>query len=247
MRTPESGQPAESVQPQLGRSETHGHGILSARPAAPSEPPLAPEEHQLDLRSRGVRPGCLLYVPASRREDRPAPLLLLLHGAGSKGSAMLPAFRAQAERTGTLLLAPNAQGVTWDVIQSEYGRDVHHLDAALETAFSHFAVAPEHLAVGGFSDGASYALSIGIINGALFSHVLAFAPGFLAPTRMEDSPRLFIAHGIDDQVLPIDHCSRRMVPRLKETGFELEYHEFAGGHVVSDEVVDEAFAWFLGS
>jgi phospholipase/carboxylesterase len=29
---------------------------------------------------------------------------------------------------------------------------------------------------------ASYALSLGIANGNLFSHVLAFSPGFLAPT-----------------------------------------------------------------
>jgi predicted esterase len=34
------------------------------------------------------------------------------------------------------------------------------------------------LAVSGFSDGASYALSIGPANGDLFTHVMAFSPGF---------------------------------------------------------------------
>lgn len=35
----------------------------------------------------------------------------------------------------------------------------------------------------GFSDGASYALSLGLPNGNLFSHIVAFSPGFMrAPT-----------------------------------------------------------------
>lgn len=59
-----------------------------------------------------------------------------------------------------------------------------------------------HLAIGGFSDVASYALSVGITKGRLFTHVLGFSPGFMAPTHQPDSPRVFISHGTSDEVLP---------------------------------------------
>lgn len=46
---------------------------------------------------------------------------------------------------------------------------------------SNYAVDTTRLGVGGFSDGASYALSLGLTNGDLFTHVIAFSPGALYP------------------------------------------------------------------
>ena len=119
------------------------------------------------------------------------------------------------------------------------------LDRALEQLFARHAVDAEHLAIGGFSDGASYALSLGLINGGLFTHVLAFSPGFMAPTRMADSPRFFVSHGVADDVLPIERTSRRLVPELRRAGYDLEYREFAGGHVLPPEIARAGGDWFL--
>ncbi len=116
---------------------------------------------------------------------------------------------------------------------------------ALDKVFRLHAVDPERIAVAGFSDGASYALSIGLINGALFKDILAFSPGFMAPTGQSDLPRVFISHGIHDEVLPIDPCSRRIVSRLKRAGYDVEYQEFDGGHVVPPGMVERAVARFL--
>jgi phospholipase/carboxylesterase len=80
------------------------------------------------------------------------------------------------------------------------------------------------LAIGGFSDGASYALSLGISNGDLFTHVLAFSPGFMAPAGRTGSPHIFVSHG----VLPIDRCSRKIVPDLERGGCNVLYWEFDG-------------------
>jgi phospholipase/carboxylesterase len=99
------------------------------------------------------------------------------------------------------------------------------------------------VAVGGYSDGASYALSLGIANGDLFSHVLAFSPGFLTPTGQRGSPRIFVVHGTRDRWLPIDSCSRRIVPRLERAGYEVLYREFEGGHVVPPGIAREAAIW----
>jgi predicted esterase len=123
---------------------------------------------------------------------------------------------------------------------------VAFISRALDGVFERYWVAPTHLAIEGFSDGASYALSLGLTNGDLFTHVLAFAPGFQAPAAQVGRPGLFIAHGLHDAVLPIDQCSRRIVPALRGAGYEVTYHEFDGPHTVPPEIALEGLAWFMG-
>ena len=124
----------------------------------------------------GSRDG-LVYVPESVSPGKAAPLVVHLHGAGGDARQMVPLLEEQADARGLVLLAPDSRGRTWDVILREYGPDVAFLDRALEQVFARHAVDPKRLAIGGFSDGASYALSLGLINGTLFTHVLAFSPG----------------------------------------------------------------------
>jgi phospholipase/carboxylesterase len=186
-----------------------------------------------------------LYVPAGYRMEDPIPLVLLLHGAGEDARDGLAQLREQADEAGLILLALSSCGPTWDLIlgRRQYGPDIAAIDRALEHAFSRCAVDPARVAVGGYSDGASYALSIGIANGALFTHVLAFSPGFLAPASQVGSPRIFVSHGTQDRWLPIDSCSRRIVPQLELAGYEVRYHEFEGGHVVPPLTAREAASW----
>jgi predicted esterase len=103
------------------------------------------------------------------------------------------------------------------VIRHQYGPDVTFLDRALEQLFGTYAVDPERIAIAGFSDGASYALSLGLINGCLFRDVLAFSPGFAAPTRTEDAPKIFVSHGRQDAVLPVERCGRKVSAALKQS------------------------------
>jgi phospholipase/carboxylesterase len=100
--------------------------------------------------------------------------------------------------------------------------------------------------VSGFSDGASYALSLGLANGELFGDVLAFSPGFMAPAALAGKPRIFMSHGVDDRVLPIDRCSRRIAPQLRAHGYDVDYREFPGPHVVPPEMGTAALERFLG-
>src|SRR5436305_7243654 len=199
--------------------------------------------HQLGL--DGSRDG-LLYVPASYRADRPAPLVLMLHGAGSTAHNGLAPFIRLADADGLLLLAPDSRLRTWDVILGGYGSDVTFLDRALAQTFKRCAVDPAHLAIEGFSDGASYALSLGLANGDLFTHIIAFSPGFMGPTRRQGKPRIYISHGKFDTVLPIDRCSRVIVPRLEREGYEVRNHEFNGIHTVPRSIAREGVSWFRG-
>lgn len=215
-------------------------GRLSARPAAVSTPG-PPGLHRL---AGGEQGPSLLYAPAAYRPGRPLPLVVMLHGAGGNAQQTLPPMRLLADAAPFLLLVPQSQGQTWDVLEGGYGPDVAALDAALERLFSGYAVDPSHLALAGFSDGASYALSLGLTNGDLFSHLLAFAPGFVAPAAQHGAPQIFVAHGTRDAVLPIDRCSRRIVPQLRRAGYDVRYEEFDGPHTVPPAIIGDALAWF---
>jgi len=185
-------------------------------------------------------------VPASYRKDRPAPLAVMLHGAGGSAGHGLALLRGFADSLGIILLSPDSRGQTWDVILGDYGPDVAFIDRALEQIFSQYSIDPKRLAVGGFSDGASYALSLGLINGDLFGHVIAFSPGFMAPSRQQGVPRIYISHGTRDEVLPIERCSRRIVPQLKRAGYDVLYKEFDGPHTIPNDIAREAADWFTG-
>jgi predicted esterase len=217
-------------------------GRLQARPTQPTARTAAP----IGLQTLGLaddRDG-LIYVPSSYRPERPAPLALMLHGAGGKAQQGLALLQPVAEEAGLILLAPDSRQRTWDIIMRQYGPDIAFIDQALAQTFSRYTVDPARVAIGGFSDGASYALSVGITNGDLFNAIIAFSPGFLAPATQIGQPRVFISHGTQDTVLPIQACSQRIVPQLEQAGYNVRYHEFEGPHTVPAEMVSAALSWF---
>ncbi len=227
------------------RRQTHGdteqeRGRLTARPGPPTD------RGPLGLQPLGFgdpRDG-LRYVPDNYREDRPSPLVVTLHGAGGSARGGLDPLLGLADEHGLMLLAVDSRGKSWDVIVGGFGPDVAFLDRALADTFGRYAVDASRVAVEGFSDGASYALSLGITNGDLFSHVMAFSPGFIASGAQEGLPRLYLSHGTQDKVLSIDRCSRRIVPLMQRAGYDVRYHEFDGPHTIPAEIAQEAVAWF---
>ena len=189
----------------------------------------------------------LVFIPMSYHPLKPTPLIVILHGAGSNAKAGLTPFLPLAESQGLILLAIDSRQATWDQLRGQFSADIAFLDLALSQVLSNYNIDSYHLAIAGFSDGATYALSVGLTNGGLFSHIIAFSPGFIAPAGLRGTPRLFITHGTEDHVLPIQSCSRKIVPQLQEAGYEVVYQEFSGGHTIPPEIVLNALQWFKGS
>jgi phospholipase/carboxylesterase len=217
------------------------------RPASPSQRGFdAGREEPLRL---GVERDGLLYVPDGAEPG--APVLIFLHGATGTGRRHLRALLAAADRYGVVLVAPDSRHPnSWDLIaERRFGPDVAFLDQVLEALVGplDIDVDTSRLAVGGVSDGASYALALGLSNGDIFSTVLAFSPGFLVVPEAIGRPRIFVSHGTADAILPIDACSRSFVPVLRQAGYEVEYHEFDGGHTVPPPVSDAGLRWWLGT
>ncbi|MFF5202172.1 alpha/beta hydrolase [Micromonospora parva] len=181
------------------------------------------------------------YVPEPAGDGSAYRLVLLLHGAGGSARQGLDLLLPVADAQHLLLVAPDSSAASWDLIAGGFGADVRRIDALLATVFDGYPVAD--VTVGGFSDGASYALSLGLANGDLIDAVVAFSPGFAAPPVTHGRPRVFISHGVDDRVLPIDVCSRRLVPHLRDLGYDVTYEEFSGGHDIPVPVRDSAISW----
>jgi phospholipase/carboxylesterase len=214
---------------------------LEARPHAPRAS-LAPGVHPLGLAS--PRDGLLVVPPPS--DGAPLPLIVGLHGAGGEASQTVALFGPVAVERGFVLLAPDSRGRTWDVMMRRpIGPDVAFLDQALDHLFDRVRINPDRIVVAGFSDGASYALTLGLANGDLFRRIVALSPGYAAPPRHVGLPEVFVSHGTDDDVLPVDRCSRHLVPLLRQGGYPVVYREFEGGHVIPPEIGAEAVEWAL--
>ncbi|MGY1733312.1 alpha/beta hydrolase [Geodermatophilus sp. SYSU D01045] len=213
-------------------------GRLDARPGPqPAGPPLPPGTTALDLGG----PEALVAVPGG--PAGPRPLLVFCHGAGGTADHSLAAVGDVATARGVAVLATSSVASTWDLLAGGLGRDVAVLDAALEQVAAGLAVS--RIALGGFSDGGSYALSLGLANGDLFEALLAFSPGFTAPPGRTGRPRIWIAHGTHDRVLPVERCGRRVSRDLAAAGYDVTYDEFDGGHVVTRELVTAALDTWL--
>ena len=113
-------------------------GRLRARPGQPvSAAPVGMQPLGLDADRDG-----LLYVPVGYQPDRPAPFVLMLHGAGGSAPGGMGPLRDLADEAGLILLAPDSRRRTWDMLLSGYGPDIAFIDRALEQTFGRYAVDP---------------------------------------------------------------------------------------------------------
>ena len=216
-----------------------GDGRLAVRPSEPTAT-ITPGVHRLGLANS--RDG-FIVVPEGYVATRSWPLALFFHGAGGTAVANIGDFIPLADEAGLVLLSPDSRGSTWDLARGGFGPDVEFLDRAMAEVFRRVRVDPARISMSGFSDGASYALSLGVTNGDLVSRVAAFSPGFYTPTQEPGKPKVFVTHGTGDRVLQLETTSRRIVDRLRREGYDVTYHEFDGGHVMVEQRVREAFAW----
>jgi predicted esterase len=176
----------------------------------------------------------------------------LLHGAGGDAGRFLAEFKDIADRRGAILLAPKSAGRTWDLrprsgSRASFGRDAANLDSALAELFAKAPVDRERVVLLGFSDGASYALSLGLANPQLFRAIVALSVGgVFPPPSVDETQRVFFAHGRRDPVLPFANVERRIVPGLARAGLEPRVRWFNGGHAIDPDALAEGLDFALG-
>lgn len=217
--------------------------LLEARPSATAS--------GLPIGETRLANGAAAYRPATAPAG-PLPLIVLLHGAGHRPPNFLQAMEPTADKRGVILLAPSSQGITWDWVENSRGGssswngpDARRIDEALKDLFNRVAVDPSRVVLLGFSDGASYALSLGLSNPKLFRSVISLSPGmFDQPRRIDRAQRIFIAHGRQDHILPFA-ATDAIADALRGYRANLRFRPFDGDHEINRDALAEALNWSL--
>src|SRR5258708_6008292 len=217
-------------------------GRLSFPPAELTKGPLPPGRNRLGIADER---DSVLFVPTGLGGRGTVALFVMFHGAGGFPEKVLPFIEEHAERDKFLILAPHSMYPTWDIGIGGSGPGLDRLHQGLIEVTSRYRIDRDHLAFAGFSDGASYALSIGITNGDIASHVIAFSGGFMSIFTQEGAPKVFIAHGLRDEQLPIETRSPGNATKLKAAGYDVQYIEFNGLHAIQPAVAGMAIQFFL--
>jgi phospholipase/carboxylesterase len=214
-------------------------GARAQEPAASSAYDRA---GRYELKLDTVRDG-VVYVPNGYKPGTAMPLLIWLHGAGGQGNISAN-LSAMADEFGVIVLAPDSREWTWGAILDRWGPDLDFLQRAMKQTVSRYTVDRERVWLGGFSDGGSFSLSLGISYGDVFRKVFAGAPGIMQPIEANGKPPIFLAHGRQDPTMPIDETSRKFLPKLRALNYDVTYREYEGRHTLPPEILREAFEWF---
>ena len=218
--------------------------VLMFGSAARAQEAIPYGQSRLGLSDEG-RDGTL-YIPKSYKPGTKMPLLIMLHGFSGWGDNQRSLF-ALAEELGFIVITPESRDITWGKEAPGFDQDVRYIGAAFRHVGSIVNIDFDRVALGGQSDGAGYALTMGLAYGDTFNHLIVLAGGgLIEPIRRQGKPKIFFAHGVKDSTMPIDVSGRKNVEQLKKEGYDVTYHEHEGGHGTPREIVRESIEWFLG-
>jgi phospholipase/carboxylesterase len=211
--------------------------------AAPPPTGVVPLEH--------AGSQALLLVPETLDPGRRYPLLTVLHGAGRQDELLARAYRNEPARRQALFLVPRSFHLTWDLLACDERPDLEFLDWAYADVQRRYPVDAQRLALIGYSDGASYALSVGLSNPRLFRAVMGWAAGFVvldvANLAADDpKPAVLLEYGTHDELFPFEQVALPMRENLERLGYRVEFRVDEGGrHWPSGDFQPEALDWFF--
>jgi phospholipase/carboxylesterase len=210
-----------------------------------------------------------VLTPRDVEPARPYPLLTVFHGAGRREEMLVRALAPEAEARQALFLVPRSLHLTWDLIAlgipEDAGMretqppdtppsdrpDLDFLEYATSLVYERYRVDPERQGLLGYSDGATYALALGLSNPDLFRAVMAWAAGFLAVDEQHlppgaAPPHVFLEYGTHDELFPFERVAVPMRAALEERGVPLVFRVDRGGrHWPSGDFQPEALDWFF--
>jgi poly(3-hydroxybutyrate) depolymerase len=192
-----------------------------------------------------------LLLPPTIEPQRRYPLLTVFHGAGRQDDLLLRAYRAEPERRGAIFLIPRSTHPTWDLLLGGERPDLDFLEHAYAEIYRRVSVDHARQALIGYSDGASYALAVGLSNPRLFAAVMGWSAGFVvmdtaAVSPDDPKPRVLLEHGTSDTVFPFEPVALRNCEILRRLGYHVELRVDEGGiHWPSPGFQSAALDWFL--
>ena len=194
----------------------------------------------------------VLLTPAQIDPSRRYPLVTVFHGAGRQDEMLVKACRGEPEARQALFLVPRSLQPTWDLIAGGQGQpDLEFLEYAWELIYRRYPIDAEKQAVVGYSDGASYALSLALSNPGFFDAALCWAAGFAMMDRNavgaeNRRTRFYLEYGTADELFPFEQIALPMRENLEQAGYEVEFSVDEGGrHWPSGSFQREALDWYF--
>lgn len=171
------------------------------------------------------------------------PVVVFLHGAGHVDGGAMDVLCREVSSKKFILLAPSAYRDSWDILRGGWGEDVAALNEQLNWLREHYMIDDNRISMLGFSDGASYALSLCVRN-PVISCAAALSPGFYLGNAQSSS--LFISHAQNDNILSFSGV-QRLRTQLLEEGANVTFMMHDAGHSCPERVVTVALTFCLGN
>ena len=193
----------------------------------------------------------VLLTPDEIDPQRRYPLITVLHGAGRQDELLVKACRDEPEGRQALFLIPRSVEPTWDLIAGGGRHDLDFLEYAFDLIYRRYPVDHFRQALLGYSDGASYALSVGLSNPRLFRAVMCWAAGFATldstfVTPDDPRPEVLLEYGTHDPVFSFEQIAVPMRTALQAAGYRVEFRaDERGRHWPSGDFQREALDWFF--
>ena len=195
----------------------------------------------------------LLLTPNEIDPDASYPLFTVFHGAGRQDEMLVKACRGEPEARQAFFFIPRSVQSTWDLIAGGDEVDLKFLEYAWDLIYRRYPVDSMSQCLIGYSDGASYALSLMLSNPGFFDAALCWAAGFAVldrnAVRMADRrTRVYLEYGTHDQVFAFDTVALPMRERLEQAGYLVKFSVDEGGrHWPSGTFQAEALDWYFSS
>ena len=132
------------------------------------------------------------------------------------------------------------------VEKSDIDRSINQINDII--AIEKQTLPTENILLAGFSQGAAIALATGLsypetLGGVIaLSGCLPHAETWFANNTTNKKLPIFVAHGINDTILPIA-LSEMTVATLKEKGFPVTFHRYPMEHSVCDQEIQDISTW----
>jgi predicted peptidase len=199
----------------------------------------------------GTESKYVVFVPHDYQGDKAYPLILFLHGAGSKGNdgqlqmkgGLGPAIKKVEKSFQFIAVFPQAQK-TWKA-DSDDGKRAMAILAEVQKAYK---VDPQRIYLTGLSMGGAGTWSLAAAHPDRWAAIapLCGRADLADASKIKDLPCWCFIGDQDKKDLVVNN--RDMIKALKAAGGRPEYHEYPGvGHNCWDLTYakDELYQWFL--
>ena len=204
----------------------------------------------------------LTVLPDDYDPQTSYPLIIMLHGFGANMqdlAGLAPVINSRdyiyacpnapivfdlgGGRPGYGWSSPRGQSTTEEIQTAEL-----LLAGFFEEVLQQFQVAPGRALLLGFSQGGGMTYRCGLGRPETFAGLVALSASLPDPEILQDrlpearTQSIFVAHGTSDPMIAAEraHAARAF---LEEAGYPLEFHEYAMGHEINQDVLSDLIPW----